>query len=279
MTYKTVLMVISNPDHAKRMFDYVAPLVEKWGSHLIGVHTEPTGAYLAMPMGIPDGGVYDMLLNRAKEKAAECKKAAESAASSKGLEIEWRSYQADTGDNARTALSSAYRSDLVVAMQQDPSVKSANYTNIETLLFDTGRPVLLVPYAGNPPSTIKRAMVAWNGSREAARAVFDALPLLKEAQETEVFVVDPEDTRDQSAPFAGSEIASSLARHGINVSVEIERSADISVAATIENRAAETGADLLIMGAYGHSRLREMVFGGATRTILQSMPVMTLMSH
>ncbi len=279
MTYKTVLVVLSKPEDANRLFSYIAPLATKWDAHMIGVHSEPSPAVFATPEGFPDATYLDLALQKSRERAASCKATAEKELKPYGLEIEWRNFENDSGDNARTALSSAYRSDLVVAMQRDPSSETDTFTRVETLLFDSGRPVLLVPFAGSPPATIKRALIAWNGRREAARAVFDALPLLKEAKETEIFIVDPKDTRDQSAPYAGSELAATLSRHGLKVSVEIERAPDVSVAAMIENRVAETGVDLLVMGAYGHSRLRELVFGGATRTILQSMPSMTLMSH
>lgn len=279
MSFKTVLTVFSSTEEVDRVVSYIAPLIAKWDAHLIGVHSEPAASVFATPEGFPDASYLQAAIERSQQRASECRQKAEKACKQAGIEIEWRTFQSESGDNARSALSSAYRADLVVAMQPDPSSESDTYTNIETLLFDTGRPVLLVPYAGKAPPEISRVIVAWNGRRESARAVFDSLPFLKAAKEVEVFIVDPQDTRDQSAPYAGSEIAATIARHGVNVSVIIEKSAGVPIGSLIENRVSDSGADLVVMGAYGHSRLREIIFGGTTRTLLESMPALTLMSH
>jgi nucleotide-binding universal stress UspA family protein len=279
MSFKTVLAVFSSVEEVERIISYISPLITKWQSHLIGVHSEPAASVFATPEGFPDASYLQAAIERSQQRAAECKEKAEKLAAMQGIEIEWRNFQSESGDNARSALSSAYRADLVVAMQPDPSSESDTYTNVETLLFDTGRPVLLIPYAGKPAEAIDRVIVAWNGRRESARAVFDSLPFLKAAKEVEVFIVDPQDTRDQSAPYAGSEIAAAIARHGVNVSVIIERSSGVPIGSLIENRVSDSGANLVVMGAYGHSRLREIIFGGTTKTLLESMPTLTLMSH
>lgn len=279
MSFKTVLAVFSGTEEVDRIISYIGPLIAKWEAHLIGVHSEPAASVFATPEGFPDASYLQAAIERSQQRAAECKQAAEKACRQTGIEIEWRNYQSESGDNARSALSSAYRADLVVAMQPDPGSDSDTYTNVETLLFDTGRPVLLVPYAGRPSASVERVIIAWNGRRESARAVFDSLPFLIGAKEVEVFIVDPTDTRDQSAPYAGSEIAATIARHGVNVKVVIEKSAGVPIGSLIENRVSDSGADLVVMGAYGHSRLREIIFGGTTKTLLESMPAMTLMSH
>ena len=114
---------------------------------------------------------------------------------------------------------------------------------------------------------------------ESARAVFDALPLLTAAESVEVLTVDPVENAEQSKAIAGAEIAAALTRHGAKVSANTEISDGLPAAAIIQNRLADTGADLLVMGAYSRSRLREYLFGGVTRTMLQSMPNLTLMSR
>ena len=122
-------------------------------------------------------------------------------------------------------------------------------------------------------------MVAWNGGREATRAVADALPLLARAKEVTVLVINPEDAPDTHGDVPGADIALHLARHGVNAVATRIHAGDMEAANIILSRAAETGIDLLVMGAYGHSRLRELVVGGVTRSILASMTMPVLMSH
>ena len=111
------------------------------------------------------------------------------------------------------------------------------------------------------------------------RAVFDALPFIMDADETEILVVDADEDADAETEAVGTEIAASLGRHGVHATVVNEKSAGLSVGTVIENHAAESKPDLMVMGAYSHSWLREFLFGGTTRTLLQSMPVPTFMSR
>lgn len=170
--------------------------------------------------------------------------------------------------------------DLIVASQSDPDWEmSGLFDAPERLALESGRPVLIVPYAGRFGEIGKRVMVAWSGKREGARAVFDALPLLKSADKVALLCVVGGDADGESGQLPGAEIAASLARHGVKVTVRKTMADEIGVADEILARLADEGSDLLVMGAYGHSRLREMVFGGVTRHILRHMTVPTLMSH
>ena len=137
--------------------------------------------------------------------------------------------------------------------------------------------MLIVPYIQKAGLKLDRAMVCWDGSRNAGRAVADALPLLARAKTVEVVIVTG--GPGKSDEVAGADIAHHLARHGLKVEVERLVARDIDITSTILSRAADIGADLIVMGGYGHSRLREFVLGGATRGILASMTVPVLMSH
>ena len=139
----------------------------------------------------------------------------------------------------------------------------------------SGRPVLVVPYAGRHEGLGSRVLVAWNASREAARAVHDALPLLTRARSVVVLAVDPPD--EDHIP--GADIAAHLAHHGVHVEARHTVAPDIEVGDELLNLISDLGADLLVMGAYGRSRWREAVFGGATRHILAHMTVPVLMAH
>jgi nucleotide-binding universal stress UspA family protein len=167
--------------------------------------------------------------------------------------------------------------DLSVVAQSEPKTLPGRELIIEAALFDSGRPVLVVPYIQRDALKLDRVMVGWDGSRSAARAVADALPFLVRAKAVEVVVVANEPGKRDEIP--GADIAHHLARHRVKAELHRIVSVDLDVANTILSHAADAGTDLIVMGGYGHSRLREFVLGGATRGILASMTVPTLMSH
>ena len=137
----------------------------------------------------------------------------------------------------------------------------------------------MIPYIGPAPTLGQRVTVAWDASREAARAVNDALPLLVRAQAVDVVTVNPSDSPFGHGEDPGADIALHLARHDIQVEVRRIETRDLDVANTVLSHIADRGSDLVVMGAYGHSRLRELVLGGVTRTILRDMTVPVLMAH
>jgi nucleotide-binding universal stress UspA family protein len=145
------------------------------------------------------------------------------------------------------------------------------------MALESGRPVLVVPRVGTYTSIGERILVAWNGKRESARATFDAMPLLSQASSVKVLTIEPAQAEEGTLP--DTEIAASLARHGVKVTSARTIAPETSVADEILNRVSDDSADLLVMGAYGHSRFRELVFGGVTRGIAQQMTVPTLLSH
>jgi nucleotide-binding universal stress UspA family protein len=171
----------------------------------------------------------------------------------------------------------ARRFDLAVMGQPEPHKPLLERLIVEAALFGSGRPVLIVPYIQRTGLKLDRVMVGWDGSRSAARAVADATPLLVRAKATEVVIVASEPAKSDEIP--GAEIAHHLARHGAKVAVKSIVTSETDVANTILSHAADSSADFLVMGGYGHSRLREFILGGVTREILSSMTVPTLMSH
>lgn len=164
--------------------------------------------------------------------------------------------------------------DLTV-LDAEPVALAVDRGLIEHLLLESGRPLLVIP-PGRESFTAKRVLVAWDGSAKAARAVHDALPFLRAADEVEVISVTGEKRIPDGVP--GADIAPHLSRHGVRVTVvnmPVERS---DVAQTLRNRATLFGADMIVMGAFVHSRLRQMVFGGVTQSLLKSCPVPLFMS-
>lgn len=276
---KTILCLLRGAEDAKRVLERAVPLAEQFKSHLIGFHCEALPGAYSTPVGFPSTDFYEADMAAANARTAEIKAQFDKSTVDAGVSAEWRATETFSGDAGLSALPSAFASDVVIAGQVDPDIARADVADLETLLFDSGRPVIFVPYASRKPKRISKIVVGWDGSREAARATFDALPLILAADETEVFTVDPRDSDSQDAPMAGAEIATSLARHGANITVETQPSGGIDPGSVIENRLSDTQADLLVIGAFSHSRLRERLFGGVTRTVLASMPTMTLMSR
>ena len=171
----------------------------------------------------------------------------------------------------------ARRFDLVVVGQ--PSRERGGPEEIldEGALFESGRPVIVVPFIQKGGLNLERVMVCWDGSRAASRSIADSLPLLHKAKQVEVVIVA--NGRAKSDEVPGADLGQHLARHGLKVDVKRITSPDIDVASTILSYAADSSADFIVMGGYGHSRLREFVLGGVTRGMLESMTVPVLMSH
>ena len=171
----------------------------------------------------------------------------------------------------------ARRFDLSVVRQAEPDSVLPQDLIIEAALFQSGRPVLVVPYIHKERLALDRVLVCWDASRNAARAIADAMPFLQRSKSIDVVVVATE--RPKSDELPGADIALHLARHDLNVGLKRIVSDGTDVASTILSYAADAGADFIVMGGYGHSRFREFILGGATRGILSAMTVPTLMSH
>ena len=172
----------------------------------------------------------------------------------------------------------ARRFDLSLITQSEPGGVN-NDRLIEGLLFESGRPVIIVPYIQREALKLDRVVCCWDGSRPAARAINDALPFLTKAGAVDLLIVVNEKTKNDQREIRGVRMGEHLARHDINVEVQTRVAPDIDVASTILSHVADSAATMIVMGAYGHSRVREFILGGATRGILASMTVPVLMSH
>lgn len=193
-----------------------------------------------------------------------------------GLASEWRVVEADPA----TALAHHARyADLAVVGQTAPGAPPLGAAVPDAVLMGSGRPVLVVPYIGATAPFCRRALVAWNATREATRAVHDALPLLEAAECVTVLSINPARGSDGEGALPAADIALHLARHGVKATATYTVAEDVSVGELILSRAADLAADLIVMGGYGHSRTRELVLGGTTRTLLRHMTMPVLLSH
>jgi nucleotide-binding universal stress UspA family protein len=173
----------------------------------------------------------------------------------------------------------AYYADLVVVARPESAGQTAGPPGLaESLVLSSGRPIIVFPPRGKV-SQVRRILVAWNATRESIRAVADAMPLLAKAEAVEVLVVDHQRRPEGHGQEPGADIARHLARHGAHVEVRRLSSGGKDVGRLLMSQAAAFGADLLVMGAYGHSHLREWMFGGVTRTVLYEASLPVLMSR
>jgi nucleotide-binding universal stress UspA family protein len=164
-------------------------------------------------------------------------------------------------------------------MQSDQDNGIDNDDMIETALFDSGRPVMVVPYIQKDGLKLDHLVCCWDGSRAAARAINDALPLLEKASAVDLLIVLNEKTRSGQNEVRGAEMARHLARHNVKVGIESIPAADVDVTNTILSYVADNSGTLIVMGGYGHARLRELILGGVTHDMLESMTVPVFMSH
>jgi len=275
MTYKTILAVIQSEREAGHLIDSAIQLAERFGSHLIGFHPELVQLSYAMAAGFPDA---EFLRDATERSTATTKTLAADFGRRLGatkLSSAWATMATMPGDSSAGALRLARSVDLVVTQQPDPLAEAPE---TDALLHDSGRPVLVIPRENPINPALKRIVIGWNGSREAARAVFDALPLLKEAEFVEVLVVDPAE-RPKGDLQQGEAIAAALGRHGVKAELVAASKGGGSVEEAIVDHCDIAKADLLVLGAYGHSWLREFLFGGVTRGVLDNAPIATFMSH
>ncbi|RVC18592.1 universal stress protein, partial [Mesorhizobium sp. M7A.F.Ca.AU.002.02.1.1] len=253
------------------------PHTSRFQSHLVGIHAETLPVPYTSATGLPDTEFLQVSADMNRERAEKLRTLFLRHIEDSGLSFEWRSLESFSGDSALTGISSVRAADLIIAAQRETGGDSS--ADVDTLVYDAGRPVLVVPHEGPLITTFKRVLLAWNGSKEAARAAFDALPFIIEAEKTDILVIDPPETLDDSPEAAGAEIAAALSRHGATVSVSVQQSGGSSVDDIIQTRIAETGADLLVLGAYSHSWLRQLLFGGVTRSVLRTAPVAAFLSR
>jgi len=276
MSYKTILVHVDNGKRCPARMDIAIGMARRFDAHLVGLNAV-TGLRMPAYAAAEAGAVLIEAQQRAfAEQSRRAKEAFEKAVGAAGLpKTEWRVSEADAVDAAM--LHSRY-ADLVVLSQPHAADNGSVEDDFaERVVLACGRPVLMVPYADSFKSTGERVLVAWNASREATRALTDAIPMLCSAKEVKVIAINPEGADHGAMPAA--DISLFLSRHGVRAEAVVDYGDNIDVGNELLSRAADYNSDLIVMGAYGHSRMRELIMGGATRTIITSMTVPVLLSH
>lgn len=276
MNYKTILVHLDAGQRGAERLAIAKRFADTFEAHL-------TALFALSAPRIPSYALAEagpVVIEAEARYRAEAARAAENAFTATAQQVRSSEFRSTNRDALAAVQLSARYADLVIAGQPEAEGSAGVASDFaEDLVLSAGRPVLFVPYAGSFPEVGRRVLVAWNAGREAARAVTDALPLLRRASIVQVVAFDPRKGGADHGDIPGADIALVLARHGVKVSVAQQQSADVDVGNQILSRAADMQSDLIVMGAYGHSRLRELVLGGVTRTLLDTMTVPVLMSH
>ncbi len=273
---KDVVVNLSGATPQDFAADYAVSVAKTFGAHITGV------AFVYEPV-IPDtvmGGIPIDLIEIQREENTKAAKTAvdrfEAAAKTAGVSAAARMLDASLAGAATTFGQIARRFDISVVGQANPERGAAEELMIEGALFESGRPLIVVPYIQKQGLKLDRIILSWDGGRMAARAIADAMPLIARAKAVDLVIVTERGKNDE---ITGANMSEHLARHGVAVEVKRIAKGDIAVQDAILDYVADSGADLIVMGGYGHSRLREFILGGVTRSILKSMTVPVLMSH
>lgn len=278
MGLKDILVHIDRGKRCKERLDAAINLAAGHNAHLIGLYVL---TYPHIP-GYIRAEINENVLRSQIETARAAAKDAEAMfndhVSRAGINAEWRCVE---GDLLPTLSLHTRYSDVVIVGQRDPEWEDAgdDPSMPDQLVLQSGRPILIIPHVGEYPVIGKRVMVAWDASRLATRAVNDALPFLVGAQKVMVMAVNPEGGESGHGEIPSADICLHLARHGVNAEAQHIFARDMSVGDMMLSRAADEGIDLIVTGAYGHARWRELVLGGVTRHLLNHMTVPVLMSH
>ncbi|MFO1430200.1 MAG: universal stress protein [Candidatus Competibacteraceae bacterium] len=275
MAYQEMLVHLDESRNCPARLTAAVTLAQALGARLTGLSIMPSPDLLLKTSVSVTAESIAAERQAAKEKADRQQELFKQAVESVRLNSEWRCV---TGEASHQVNYHARFHDLVIIGQtdrQDPNSLDGGFVN--HVVLGAGRPVLLIPYIGPRPSLGQRILVAWNGSKEAARAIFDALPLLDKAKQVTLLTIATESGTE--AESSGEELCHYLGRRGIPATAVHLPAGDLEVGDLLLDRAADEDFDLIVMGAYGHARLREIILGGATRHLLEHMTVPVLLSH
>lgn len=282
MSYRSIFLHLDDDEAWERTLDVAARVAKSFEATLEGTYIVPRDAITPFTSAIlPDVVVQGRL---AESGYAQDQAEARFRAAAAQHMLSGAAFAAPAGAPVEAAVHHARHADLAIVRQPRAGAADAGFTSdvAHAVLLQAGRPVLFVPHSGQFPSVGATVLVAWKETREAARAIADALPFLVRARKVVVVIVDPadaDDTEEVANALSGRGVAQFLARHGITAQVRREVADDIDVANLLLSRAADVGADLVVMGGYGRPRFAERVLGGVTRSMLEAMTAPVLMSH
>lgn len=280
MSYKTILVSLNEVGRLKELVAAAVSLGRDTGAHVSGlyvvpaVQVYPSVGFEAAPQ------VFEGNRSFFKDNAQRVRETFETVMKREGLTHDFHLLDARTPVIAEEVIAVGRAVDLIVVSVTDPDeITGVERDFVEQVVMASGRPVIVLPHQGNAELSLSEIVIGWNGGREAARAAFDALPLLKKAGRVRIVWIDPQKNPDLRGGIAGADLAESLARHGVKAEAMGYPTDGQDEGQALLRCADDWGAGLVVMGAYGHSRLAEFIFGGATRFVLTRLSRPVLMSH
>ena len=279
MDYQSFLVHIDDSDQSDQRLNVAARLARRFDAELAGAYLVPTRELTPFTSAMLPDAVVEHRLRDSGDAQARAEARFRAAADREGLvDVDW---SAPAGRPIDAAISHARYSDIAILGQPLPTDDHAAFANdlVRSVLMAAGRPVLIVPHFGEFASIGKIVLIAWKETRESARAVADALPLLARARKVVVLSITAAAEETLGDTQARTQVVAHLHGHGIDAEMHHLDLPDIAIGELLLSQAADFGADLIVMGAYGHARFQELVLGGVTRTMLQAMTVPVLMSH
>lgn len=279
MTFKTVLVHVDESLRSSERIKIAAKIADINASHVVGLAVTGVSRYIFEGSNInandPNFTMHLALVRERAEKAIAQFKI-------KADQLNIRSFESNiASDEANGGLGLRARySDLIIIGQTNRNEPSPSVLSDfpEYMVMNAGKPVLVIPYEGEFTGEFEHPIIAWDASRESSRAVSDALPFLIKAKSVKIVIFNPKVDDEIHGEEPGADIALFLTRHNVKVDVIVQHTNE-HIGDALINIATELNGDLLVMGAYGHSRLREMLMGGASKTLFAKMRIPTLMSH
>jgi nucleotide-binding universal stress UspA family protein len=284
MALRNLLVHVDQTNDSPKRVDYAVQLAARENAHLTALYC--VGEFLLPGWADVPGQVVAEQRRKETERGEAVLQQFRDTAEKQGISYETRMAEVPADSVADEVAVNARYSDLAILGQVNPDeIPTGGRHIVETVVMGAGRPVLVVPYIGAPKAANgdlrigRNIMVSWDAGREATRAVNDAMPFLERADKATVVAINPTRSFGRHGDEPGADIGLHIARHDVKVDVTHYNMGDMGPGDAMLSRVSDLDADMLVMGAYGHSRMREIILGGATRTILEHMTVPVLMSH
>jgi len=277
---KTILASLAHLERVEEVLEASAYIARQNDGHVIGYYPIPRASMVVYAYPLGDFPVDDTLKRFYESHLPEVKEKFEDAMQRAGVTYEWRKDIRTEPRLVKGILEHGRRADLIILAHEEPGSKSAKQETpfIADILLGAGRPVLVIPPSKKTPFKADKIAIGWNASRESSRAAFDSLPLLENASDVILAWINPEKKPDKAGMLPGAELAAALSRHGAPITVKGISNRNRTGKA-ITNMVDEHEIDLLVLGAYGHSRLKEQILGGVTEHVLKNLPCPVLLSN
>ncbi len=284
MPFKTILVHLDTEAHAATLAKTAIGVAKSFSAHLIGLHVIPQ-AFVSS--AAPPEVIGELMEAQRQANQAAGRRITETfnkTIAGEDVQFSWLPVEAQFETAASVVMRHGHAADLVILGQSDKTINLIDgIAATEDVMLGVGRPVLIVPNKPSVTTVGKRVLLGWNGSRESARAAFDALPFLEKAESVRLLAAGQASgglwgsLQEDTAPTAG--IEATLARHGVRCTLVNATASSAEVANALLAEAKAANSDLIVMGGYGHWRMREIIFGGATHGVLEHTTIPVLMSH